>query len=123
MKFTDPHGRKLKWKGNASGLSLQVRTIEACNGILKLNHTQLFSEDDKSEPLARFVKSRRVIDRKATPPTTTWHNARLIMDPRCAAVQDLAIVSFLVLERKHRETEVSTTNRADAIASAHFNGS
>ena len=111
MRLADPHGRKLKWKGNAPGLSLQVRTLETWNGILKSNHTQFFSKDDKSEPLARFVKSRRVIDHKVVPPTMTWHNARFIMDGRCAAVQDLAIVSFLVLERKRRETENSSANR------------
>jgi len=111
VKFAGPHGQKLKWKGYAAGLSLQVRTLETCDGILKLNPTQLFSEDNKSEPLARFVKHRKVIDRKATPRTTTFHKARFIMDHRCAAVQDLAIISFLVLERRHREADNSVTNR------------
>jgi len=115
VRFTDPHGQKLKWKGYAAGLSLQVRTPETCNGISKSKHIQLFSEDDKSGPLARFVKSRKVMDRKVTPPTTTWHNARFIMDHRCAAVQDLVIISFLVLERRHREAENSIKDRTLAI--------
>lgn len=101
VTLQDNAGRNFKWKGNGPGLSFE-----------------LFAEDDKKEPLVRFHKSRTVWNRTAQPPTSTTQPARLVMDSRGAEIQDIAVVSFLVLEKSRRARENSTLNRADSVGLA-----
>ncbi|KAG5651817.1 hypothetical protein H0H81_007289 [Sphagnurus paluster] len=99
VTFQDAGGRNFKWKGNGPGLSFE-----------------LYAEDNKTEPLVRFRKSRTIWNRTVQPPTSTTEPARLVMDSRGIAIQDMAVISFLVLEKSRRTRESSTLNRADAVA-------
>lgn len=101
VTLQDNAGRNLKWKGNGPGLSFE-----------------LYSEGDKKEPLVRFHKSRTIWNRAVQPPTSAIEPARLVMDSRGVEIQDIAVVSFLVLEKSRRARENSTMNRADSIAQA-----
>ncbi|KAF8060713.1 hypothetical protein FPV67DRAFT_1655373 [Lyophyllum atratum] len=94
VMLEDNAGRKLKWKGNGPGLSFEARAASS----------QLFAEDDNKEPLVRFHKSRTVQNGRQP--------ARLVMDSRGVEIQDIAVVSFLVLEKSRRSRENSTLNRA-----------
>jgi hypothetical protein len=78
---------------------------------------QLFAEDDKKEPMARFIRSLNLTNRKVTPHTTTYQPAQLVLDHRGAEAQDLVIISFLVLERRRREADNESGTRAGAMAS------
>lgn len=97
VHFQDFSGRNYKWKGNGPGLSLE-----------------LFSEADKKNPISRFIKPHRLLNpdgsvsQHFTPP-------RLLLDRRAEAIQDLVIISFLILEKSRRATENSTSNRADVL--------
>ncbi|RDB25873.1 hypothetical protein Hypma_006811 [Hypsizygus marmoreus] len=97
VKLQGPGGRNFKWKGNGPGLSFE-----------------LYAEDNKHEPLVRFHKMRTIVDRSVEPPTSTTEPTRLTMDSRGAEIQDIAVISFLVLEKSRRATEGSTLNRASA---------
>ncbi|GLB40463.1 hypothetical protein LshimejAT787_0803340 [Lyophyllum shimeji] len=101
VTLQDGAGRNFKWKGNAPGLSFE-----------------LYAEDDKEEPVVRFHKSRTVWDRAVRPPTSTVQPARLVVNSRWVEIQDIAVVSFLVLEKSRRARENSTLNRADSLALA-----
>ncbi|KAK0469820.1 uncharacterized protein EV420DRAFT_68894 [Desarmillaria tabescens] len=84
VTFEAHTGYKYKWKGNGPGLSFE-----------------LYREDDKIHPIARFQKPSRNAKSTQTP-------ARLIFDERGEEIRDLVVISFLVLERSRRETENST---------------
>ncbi|KAF8071985.1 hypothetical protein FPV67DRAFT_1483395 [Lyophyllum atratum] len=92
VMLEDNAGRKLKWKGNGPGLSFE-----------------LFAKDDKKEPLVRFHKSRTVRNGRGAAQA-----ARLVMDTRGVEIQDIVVVSFLVLEKSRRSRENSSLNRATA---------
>ncbi|KAG5650406.1 hypothetical protein H0H81_012372 [Sphagnurus paluster] len=98
VTFQDARGQKFKWKGNGPGLSFE-----------------LYAEGNKTEPLVRFHKSRTMWDHTVQPPTSRTEPARLVMDSRGIAIQDMAVISFLVLEKSRRTRESSTLNRADAV--------
>ncbi|KAG5733423.1 hypothetical protein E4T56_gene11756 [Termitomyces sp. T112] len=96
VALKDHRGRSLTWKGNGPGLSLE-----------------LFLDEDSTRPVARFCKSRPVWNgNQYTTPTTT-EPARLLMDNRGLEIQEIAVVSFLVLEKSRRAGEKSTLNRAN----------
>ncbi|KAF8883018.1 hypothetical protein BD779DRAFT_1612370 [Infundibulicybe gibba] len=88
VTFQGFSGRKYKWKGNGPGMQFE-----------------LYMEADKAQPIARFQKSRHIKNR----------SARLLIDERGQEIQDMIVVSFLVLEKSRRARENSTINRADAI--------
>ncbi|KAK0485180.1 hypothetical protein IW261DRAFT_1461115 [Armillaria novae-zelandiae] len=96
VTLEDHAGRKYKWKGNGPGLSFE-----------------LYRGDDKIQPIARFLKSRRTAD-------LTYTLAQLIFDERGEEIRDLIVISFLVLEKSRRTAENSTMNMADAQALPSF---
>jgi hypothetical protein len=65
-------------------------------------------------PVARFIRTHKdyKVDRENPPvvPST------LLLDERVEPIRDLILVSFLLLERRRRETETATVNRADVMA-------
>ncbi len=69
---------------------------------------QLYAQDDKARPIARFLRSHRVLDREAAPPTRQAVPARLLLDERGEAMRDTVVVSFLFLEKSRRTRENST---------------
>jgi len=76
--FTDHLNKNnYKWKGNGSGLALE-----------------LYQEDDKIEPIAKFFKSKRVLNKTTTPPTTEMSTAKLILDGRGSDICDIVVISF-----------------------------
>ncbi|ESK95869.1 hypothetical protein Moror_12367 [Moniliophthora roreri MCA 2997] len=97
VTFQDAAGNTYKWKGNAPGLSLE-----------------LFCEGDKRHPIARFIKPHRILNQDRSHPPQ-WTPAQLILDGRAEEIQDLVVISFLVLERTRRANENSTSNRADVL--------
>jgi hypothetical protein len=94
VTFRDQLGRQFKWKAGGTGPPLE-----------------LFSEDDKRQPIAYFEASRTVPmdvwDLSSTGPRRV--KARLWIDSRGFQMLDLIVISFLLLE-KHRRAELSTTS-------------
>jgi len=74
---------------------------------------QLFGPQSKSQPVARFIRSYKDFktDRENPPvvPST------LLLDENVEPIRDL-IISFLLLERRRRETETATVNLAQVHA-------
>ncbi|TFK20666.1 hypothetical protein FA15DRAFT_673297 [Coprinopsis marcescibilis] len=97
--FSDHLKRRYKWKGNAPGLQLE-----------------LFSELDKTHPIAQFKKSIRRKDTSQTPPVDVLDPATLTIDSRGQDIMDMIVIAFCLLEKDRRADETSTVNRADAIA-------
>ncbi|KAI9000592.1 hypothetical protein BD414DRAFT_6328 [Trametes punicea] len=101
VRFHDDAGRKYKWRGNAPG-----RTLE------------LFSEDDNfTEPIARFLKSRK--DRRESGEIWTTP-ATLVLTPRAVEIRDTVVISFLFLEKSRRTNETASQSAADALAAPPF---
>ncbi|KAI0255130.1 hypothetical protein BJV78DRAFT_1279723 [Lactifluus subvellereus] len=97
VKFQDDAGVEYVWKNNKPGLALQ-----------------LFGPQSKTQPVARFIRSYKdyQADRENPPvvPST------LLLDQSVEPIRDLIVISFLLLERRRRETETATVNRAQALA-------
>ena len=70
--------------------------------------------------MARFIRSYKDyrVDRKSPPvvPST------LLFDESVEPIRDLVVISFLLLERRRRETETSTINRARSEAAFSLSG-
>ena len=66
------------------------------------------------QPVARFIRSHKdyKVNRESPPvvPST------LLLDETVEPIRDLILISFLLLERRRRETETSTVNRARSEA-------
>ncbi|KAG9224687.1 hypothetical protein PTI98_010163 [Pleurotus ostreatus] len=113
--FTGTDTKTYKWKGNSLGSSLE-----------------LFSPDDKSSAIARFTKSYRVKNQNTDPPTYTTTPSQLVIagyvvsgdfsspDHEALRLQDLIVVSFLMLEKSKRARDKSVTNRVNTIAHPSF---
>jgi hypothetical protein len=103
VKFLDDAGTEYIWKNNKPGLALQ-----------------LFGPLSKTLPVARFIRTHKDyrIDRENPPvfPST------LLLDESVEPIRDFIVVSFLLLERRRRETETATVNRAQALAVFSQNG-
>ncbi|TFL04165.1 hypothetical protein BDV98DRAFT_362435 [Pterulicium gracile] len=97
VTFEDSRGKTFKWKGNSPGLSLS-----------------LFIEDDKQQPVARFQKAHRILDKSTDPPTQVQVAAQLLLDERANEIRNEVVLSFILLEKSRRARESSTNNRADA---------
>ncbi|KAI3618852.1 hypothetical protein WG66_000511 [Moniliophthora roreri] len=97
VTFEDPSKRTFKWKGNAPGLDLE-----------------LFCESDKKQPIARFLKPAPLLNEEGKL-GGEWTPAKLVLDERAEEIQDLVVVSFLLLEKRRRATENSVGNRAEAL--------
>ncbi|KAF8501775.1 hypothetical protein F5888DRAFT_1609177 [Russula emetica] len=97
VKFQDDAGVEYVWKDNKPGLALQ-----------------LFGPQSKTQPVARFIRSYKDygVDRENPPvvPST------LLFDESVEHIRDLVVTSFLLLERRRRETETATVNRARSEA-------
>ena len=112
VTFRDIAGKNFKWKGNGPGLSFEVSTEYFLCPLLKAI-LQLYSEEDKTNPIARFHRSRRILDKSTA--TQKWTPARLDLDSRADGMRDDVVVSFLFLEKGRRARENSTMLRADAL--------
>ena len=70
--------------------------------------------------MARFIRSYKDyrVDRESPPvvPST------LLFDESVQPIRDLVVISFLLLERRRRETETSTINRARSEAAFSLSG-
>ena len=99
VKFKDDAGRCYTWRGNAPGLSLKVRFHNA--QVPHFTHTiysQLFADEDPTTPIAQYYKSYR--NWETTPPRRV--PARFEIEPRAQEIFDLAVISFLCLEKGRR---------------------
>lgn len=67
-------------------------------------------------PIARFKKSRRILGQSVSSSRLQFTPAQLVLDSRAEDVQELVVISFLVLEKSRRARENSTMNRADVLA-------
>jgi hypothetical protein len=83
-----------------------------------MSRIKLYSKDDKKNPIVRFRKSLNLVNRKVDPPTTDARPAMLLLSSKGVEIQDIAVISFLVLEKSRRATESSTINRADSAGLA-----
>jgi len=90
--------RNFKWKGNGPGLALE-----------------LYQADDKENPIAKFMKSKRVLNKSTIPPTTEMSIAKLVLDGRGSDISDIVVISFCFLEKSRRAREASTQNRGDVM--------
>ncbi|KAK7045533.1 hypothetical protein VNI00_007365 [Paramarasmius palmivorus] len=97
VTFEDASQRTFKWKGNGPGLGLE-----------------LYCESDKKQPIAKFLKPLPVLNEEGKI-TEEWTPARLVLDERAEEIQDLVVVSFLMLEKGRRANENSTGNRAEVL--------
>ncbi|EFI26770.1 hypothetical protein CC1G_15693 [Coprinopsis cinerea okayama7 len=102
--FDDDQKREYTWKGNAPGETLELYT------------------KGKKNPIAQFKKQFRYTDRKQTPPQEVNIPAKLTLDPRAFEIQDLVVISFLLLEKERRIRDASASLMADSLAVPDFNG-
>ncbi|KAN0134594.1 hypothetical protein V8E53_007740 [Lactarius tabidus] len=97
VKFLDDAGTEYVWKNNKPGLALQ-----------------LFGPHSSTLPVARFIPTHKdyKVDRENPPvvPST------MLLDERVEHIRDFIIVSFLLLERRRRETETATVNRSQNVS-------
>lgn len=110
VAFTALDNKTYKWKGNSPG-----RTLE------------LFSPDDKSSAIARLAKSHRMKNQSTDPPSYTTIPSQLVIagyvvsttnpEPNeTLRLQDLIVVSFLMLEKTKRARDKSVTNMINTQA-------
>ena len=68
--------------------------------------------------MARFIRSYKDygVDRESPPvvPST------LLIDESVESIRDLVVISLLLLERRRRETETATVNRARSVGLSVF---
>lgn len=68
--------------------------------------------------MARFIRSYKDyrVDRENPPvvPST------LLLDETVEPIRDFVVISFLLLERRRRESETETVNRAESYARSHI---
>jgi len=74
--------------------------------------------DKKSGPIAKFKKEYRYHDRFSNPPRDVFSPATLTFSQRGEDIQDLAVISFLLLEKVRRIKENSVTTLAAGLAVA-----
>ncbi|KDR79040.1 hypothetical protein GALMADRAFT_224291 [Galerina marginata CBS 339.88] len=99
VTFRDHQNRTFKWKNVEGG-----------------GQMELYSEDDKQNPMVAFLRSLRYTDRKVDPSVEVRREATLTLDSRGQEIMNLAIVSFLILEKGRRSRETSQGNVASAYA-------
>jgi hypothetical protein len=123
VRFQDLAGKTFKWKGNGPGLAFEVYLLSLFYQQHRFDgpwtKCQLYAEDNKSSPLARFHKSRRILDKTVEPPAHIWTQALLDYDSRAEQMLDDVVVSFLFLEKGRRTRENSTMLRADVLGMPH----
>jgi len=97
VTFQDDAGVEYVWKNNKPGLALQ-----------------LFGPRSKTQPVARFIRSYK--DYKANREHPPVVPSKLLLDESVEPIRDLIVISFLMLERRRRETETATVNHAQSLA-------
>ncbi|KAH9995681.1 hypothetical protein BJV74DRAFT_757952, partial [Russula compacta] len=97
VTFQDDAGVEYVWKDNKPGLALQ-----------------LFGPRSKTQPVARFICSHK--DYKVNRENPPVVPSTLLLDESVEPIRDFIVISFLLLERRRRETETSTANRARSFA-------
>ncbi|KAA1467561.1 hypothetical protein DENSPDRAFT_745194, partial [Dentipellis sp. KUC8613] len=95
VTFQDEAGRKFVWTNTTPGPA-----------------PQLHAHGSKSPPIARFQRSHP--DRSSTKTPAHVSPAKLVLDARADEIRDLVLVSFLLIERRRREADVESANRASA---------
>ncbi|KAH6917842.1 hypothetical protein BKA70DRAFT_1135773 [Coprinopsis sp. MPI-PUGE-AT-0042] len=85
VSFATKDNAKYTWKGNKYYLNLE-----------------LYSGADKKSPVAQFTKSTKSKDSAHNPPIETRTPATLTLDERGQEIQDLTVISFLMLEKERR---------------------
>ncbi|KAI0303599.1 hypothetical protein B0F90DRAFT_1815910 [Multifurca ochricompacta] len=97
VKFQDDGGAEYVWKGNKPGLGLQ-----------------LFGPESKTQPVARFIRTYKDYNaNRENPPVVP---SALLLDESVEPIRDFIVISFLLLERRRRETETATVSRARSLA-------
>jgi len=66
------------------------------------------------QPVARFIPSH--VDYKADPENVPLVLSVLLLGESVEPIRDLIDISFLLLERRHRENETVTVNTAQSYA-------
>ncbi|KAI0267714.1 hypothetical protein BC834DRAFT_869599 [Gloeopeniophorella convolvens] len=103
VKFEDDLGVEYVWKNNKPGLA-----------------PQLFGPGSKTQPVARFIRAHK--DYKADRQNPPVVPSMLLFDESVEPIRDFIVISFLMLERRRRETETATVNRAQSLAVFGQNG-
>ncbi|KAE9401532.1 hypothetical protein BT96DRAFT_856508 [Gymnopus androsaceus JB14] len=102
VTFQDQIGRHFKWKGCGTRLPLE-----------------LYSEHDKTNPIAYFEKSsqRRPshIDDWDAPSGSQRLQSKLVVDQRGEEILDLVVISFVVLEKNRRAAENPAWNGIETL--------
>jgi len=88
VTWQDGAGIEYVWKNNKPGLALQ-----------------LFGPRSKSQPVARFIRSHK--DYKSDRENAPVVPSMLLLDESVEPICDFIVISFLLLERRRRETENS----------------
>jgi hypothetical protein len=80
----------------------------------------LFGPQSQTLPVARFIRTYK--DYKADRENPPVVPSTLLLDESVEPIRDFILVSFLLIERRRRETETATVNRAQALAIYGQNG-
>ncbi|KAH6911690.1 hypothetical protein BKA70DRAFT_1268333 [Coprinopsis sp. MPI-PUGE-AT-0042] len=81
-----------------------------------LHGLELYSEDNKADPIAQFKQSSTYKDTTQNPPADVSKPATLNIYPRGKEVVDWAIVSLLGMIRKDVKKKIGMTHEYDAAA-------
>jgi hypothetical protein len=65
-------------------------------------------------PIARFIRAYK--DYKTDRQNPPLVPSTLLLDQSVEPIRDFIVITFLLLERRRRETETATVNRAQALA-------
>ncbi|KAG6839704.1 hypothetical protein C0991_012441 [Blastosporella zonata] len=93
-----------------------AKPISVSSWLRKSLIPMLFLDEgpDNKEPLVRFCKTRINWHGADKTPSSSTEPARLLIDDRGMEIKDIAVVSFLVLEKTRRAREAAVVNRAGA---------
>ncbi|EIM80036.1 uncharacterized protein STEHIDRAFT_163285 [Stereum hirsutum FP-91666 SS1] len=108
VAFRDLKGREFQWQNNAPGLHLQVYFLSPSSSsanIITLLPIQLASATNTAVPMARYISP--IIDPKLPKGSTPIVPAKLLLDEQAEEIMDLVIVSWALLEKGKRESEIS----------------
>lgn len=80
----------------------------------------MFGPQSNTLPVARFIRTYK--DYKVNRENPPVVPSTLLLDERVEPIRDFILVSFLLIERRRRETETATVNAAQAHAIYGQNG-
>ncbi|KAH9481507.1 hypothetical protein JR316_0006034 [Psilocybe cubensis] len=99
VSFKDNKKRTFKWKNVEGG-----------------GQMELYSSEDKKNPVAAFLKSLDYKDRTVDPPVPVHRDATLTLVGQAQEIINLVVISFLILEKKRRSKEAGEGTTASALA-------